>query len=70
MTELKHCPFCGGEAEIGFRMSASNNWEPEGFIPRCKKTRCIGRTYRKYHTERAAILAWNRRSDNDQREIR
>ena len=60
---LKPCPFCGGESEIGFRLSCYNHWKPEGFFPRCKDTKCIGRTYRKYHTEKEAIEAWNRRAD-------
>lgn len=65
MMELKPCPFCGGEAEIGFKRSCYNHWKPEGFYPRCKDTKCIGRVYRKYHTEKAARDAWNRRVGDD-----
>ena len=61
MMKLKPCPYCGGEAEMGHRRSCYNHWKPEGYIPRCKDTKCIGRTYRIYHTERAAAAAWNRR---------
>ena len=65
MAELKPCPFCGGEAEIGFKRSCYNHWQPEGFLPRCKDPSCIGRVYRKYQTERAAIKAWNRRAEDE-----
>lgn len=65
MMELRNCPFCGGEAEIGFKRSCYNHWKPEGFYPRCKDTKCIGRVYRKYHTEKAARDAWNRRVGDD-----
>lgn len=64
MAELKSCPFCGGEAELGRRRSAYNHLEPDGFIPRCKDTKCMGRSTRIFHTETAAIKAWNR-SVND-----
>lgn len=63
--KLRECPFCGGEAEMGSARSCYNGWRPEGFIPRCKDTKCIGRSYRKFHTERAATIAWNRRVGDD-----
>lgn len=68
MSELKPCPFCGGEAEMGAVRSCYSHWEPEGFIPRCKNTKCIGRVYRKFHTAKAARNAWNRRVGDDQME--
>ena len=61
MAELKPCPFCGGEAEIGRRRSDYNHWKQDGFIPRCKDTKCMGRSTRVFQTETAAIKAWNRR---------
>ena len=64
MSELKPCPFCGGEAEIGRRRSGYNHWEPDGFIPKCKDTKCMGRSYRIFNTETAAINAWNRMADD------
>ena len=65
MSELKPCPFCGGEAEMGRRHSCYDKWEPSDYIPRCKDTKCMGRTTRRFKTEQAAIEAWNRRVDNE-----
>lgn len=66
MTELKPCPFCGGEAEMGFIFMYlhGNEWKPEEFVPRCKNRHCMGRLDRKFYSEEMAIKAWNRRVDN------
>ena len=61
MSELKRCPFCGGEAEMGRKRSCFDHWEQGDFIPRCKDTKCLGRLYRTYKTEEEAITAWNTR---------
>lgn len=57
---LKNCPFCGGEAEMGY--IRSDSLKPERFIPRCKDTKCIGRLYRQFHTKMAAEKVWNKRA--------
>ena len=58
MAELKHCPFCGGEAEI---------IQNDHFTDiSCKDDECRGFTYYlKFKTEEEAIEAWNRRADHD-----
>jgi len=52
MSELKKCPFCGGEAEI-------YHWY-ERFYVRCSK--CLISTL-SHPTKQKAIAAWNRRAD-------
>lgn len=54
-TELKPCPFCGGEAKI--RDFSTPDLEPEIGVF-C--TNCRGQTF-VYETEAEAIEAWNRR---------
>ncbi len=54
-TELKPCPFCGGEAKI------VNDEEFEVFFAICKH--CNAST-RLFDDEVVAIEAWNRRVDN------
>lgn len=52
-TELKPCPFCGGEAE-----EALCDWEP---AIRCKS--CHATVYREYlkQAEHAEVIMWNTR---------
>lgn len=52
-TELKPCPFCGGEAE-----EALCDWKP---AIRCKS--CHATVYREYfkHIEHAEVIMWNTR---------
>ena len=57
---LKNCPFCGGEAEMGY--IRSDSLKPERFIPRCKDTKGIGRVRGEVHTNCAAEKAWNTRA--------
>lgn len=54
-TELKPCPFCGGEAE---------NFEDDGnFGVRCCNSACIGNDLEpRYSSEHFAIKGWNRRA--------
>lgn len=55
MSELKPCPFCGGEAEImGYR------YDCKWII--CKK--CMAETAA-YETSEQAIAAWNRRAGEE-----
>ena len=54
MTELKPCPFCGGEAEI--RVGYNHSYV------RCSTPECYVRT-RRYKTAEEAVGLWNRRVD-------
>ena len=60
MSELKPCPFCGGEAEMYKQPHVPTGTE---FIPRCRKSYCAGRLTKKWLNETAAIEAWNRRAE-------
>lgn len=55
MTELKCCPFCGGEAMI------AHNECFDDFIALCKH--CNAST-RLFDNKETAIEAWNRRVEN------
>ena len=57
MTDLKPCPFCGGEADI-------LEHQFEGFSPTYGVTclDCNCETYQFFDTEDEAIAAWNRRA--------
>lgn len=61
MIKLKSCPFCGGEAEIRHKVDSIIG---DNYIARCKRTACLGRSYKKWATAEAAANAWNRRADN------
>lgn len=54
--ELKRCPFCGGEADVGV-----GNFG--GKVCYCEVCFAQGKECEK---EAEAIEAWNRRADNDQ----
>lgn len=58
MSELKPCPFCGGEASVEIKWG---NW----FLVRCNNCPCdLGRSW--FPKKRQAIEAWNRRSENNE----
>lgn len=61
-TEMKTCPFCGGDAEI-----YETPHVPRGtdYTPRCKNPSCCGRLTKKYSTKQKAINAWNRRATDN-----
>lgn len=54
MTELKPCPFCGGEAKV---QSFYKN-----HCVYCAK--CNASTMKYFQTETKAIEAWNRRAED------
>ena len=57
MTELKKCPFCGGEAElIEYYIKGVAN--KKNYFVRCEHHCCKTMNFRKTNT---AIEAWNRR---------
>ncbi len=39
-------------------------YRQKAFIPRCRKTDCLGRVYKLFETETEAVEAWNRRADD------
>lgn len=59
--KLKPCPFCGKAAHMRVK---PDRLLGNRYIPQCTDTNCPGRTYRYYHTEKAAAGAWNRRANN------
>lgn len=71
MSELKRCPFCGGEAEIRVNHERIGN---EGYKTKqviCKSCHlqtepkiCDG-YYNKYYTDEEAVEAWNTRKPMD-----
>lgn len=65
MTELKPCPFCGGEAEM-----ATEHYYDDKKISYVVCKRCDARggfflVSPKYASEAKAIEAWNRRKDSE-----
>lgn len=59
MSELKPCPFCGGEAEL-YASPAKDGWN----YVFCKKCQTAGDNY---DTEAEAIEAWNTRHERTTR---
>ena len=57
MTELKPCPFCGGEATV-------QEWEG-GYYIECLNPDCdVSPATADFDAEKEAIVAWNRRADD------
>ena len=64
MNELKPCPFCGGKADM-ITNDGRTKAEKLRYHPCCHNQQCImfvGGIW--FNTEKEAIEAWNRRSDN------
>lgn len=58
MTELKPCPFCGGEAQRSSNVAYGSQADFEWFEVKCSNCTCsVG----PYETTGAAIEAWNAR---------
>lgn len=60
-SDLKPCPFCGGEAKIRVK---PNSYLGNKYIATCKSINCIGRVYKEWCSEAMARTAWNRRADD------
>ena len=61
-SELKRCPFCGGEAKIQENGSYDRGY---GYIVVCLDVKCAGNCGSGllcFRTEDEAIAAWNRRA--------
>ena len=60
MTELKPCPFCGGDASIVINAKRKNYYGKDiiGSVAYC--TMCGAEMF--YISERLAVKAWNRRA--------
>ena len=63
MSELKPCPFCGGEALVQPTYDIDTN-ECDGFFAWCSNYDCECKPQtRDYLTEAEAIAAWNARAE-------
>ena len=63
MSDLKMCPFCGGEAKLGFGGEGSATAKGMSFV-RCEKCGAMGAKFmmdRTYSSDEKAIEAWNKR---------
>jgi hypothetical protein len=60
MNELKHCPFCGGEADIS---DEGTGTEPFRYWVYCLNNACFVEGTATYATEAQAIEAWNTRAE-------
>lgn len=60
--KLKPCPFCGGEAKVGYAINDYNRWGVS-----CNICGCVVEVgFGEYDdTPEEAIKAWNRRRDNE-----
>ena len=63
MSELKTCPFCGGEAFVYKRYDSIFRLDPTDFTVLCKDCGAGVRHY--FPTESESIEAWNRRDDDE-----
>ena len=55
MSELKPCPFCGGEAELWH----NKTWD---YVVRCTNKGCAARTRQYHENSNGAVDAWNTRT--------
>lgn len=60
MNELLHCPFCGGEAEMGVNKDSTVHEYFVGCMNCHIRLYKIG--YKRFYTEADAIKAWNTRA--------
>ena len=75
MTDLKPCPFCGGEAEISYYATEQSNL-PAGRFVECVSCAATGPSFeiqgdapdRDEYTQAEAAAAWNRRAVEEQRD--
>ena len=57
MSDLKPCPFCGGEAELTFNGNDYVLWR----YVECCNPECNVQTQQKTQSKEQAICAWNQR---------
>lgn len=58
-TELKPCPFCGGEAELTFNGNDYVLWR----YVECLNPECKVQTQQKTQSKEQAAIAWNTRAE-------
>lgn len=62
VIELKSCPFCGKAAQL---KHVTDSLRGDKYMIRCGDTACLGRSYRRFPTEKSAVKAWNRRANDE-----
>jgi Lar family restriction alleviation protein len=62
MSELKPCPFCGGDTVMipGYETDGKKTYVPNWFVAKCCNCYCMTA---KLYTEQDAISAWNKRHE-------
>lgn len=64
MTELKPCPFCGGEATSIFGIMIDGK-QSEWNVIKCKNPKCRIQPSTDWHKSKSVVVReWNRRADN------
>jgi len=58
MTELRECPFCGGEAFA----TTEQEYREERHVIKCRGCDLV--VYESYCTEEPPVEAWNKRAEN------
>ena len=66
MSDLKLCPFCGGEAVLKEQHHVPNGYD---YTPTCLNSSCSGRITKKWINKEDAIKAWNRRAEPEMKWI-
>lgn len=64
MTNLKRCPFCGGEAKVAHDVTIVYTWSYIS-CTKCKARTTYFLMSTEYSSDQRAIEAWNRRVEDE-----